>query len=234
MKNKLALLLPIRCILFILSFLFISLILNKKLNDISYLWSVICTIINIALILFIILIIKVNKKSYYELVDYKNQGINKKELLIMILITFSLGLGGMYLAGLIIYFKIPYFSKELIAPIPLWIAIINIILLPITTAFVEDTIYLGFGVNNINNKYLKIIIPSFFFAIQHSFIPFVLDYKFMLYRFLSFLPLTIIFSYIYSKKKNLLTIMIAHALIDLFTAIWILIMSINPDLYNSF
>ena len=120
----------------------------------------------------------------------------------------------------------------MISPLPLWIAIIIFLLLPVTTALAEDGLYLGCGVNQINNKYLKIIVPGFFFALQHSFIPFLLDIRFMGYRFLSFLPLTLLLSYIYSKKKNPVPIMIAHALIDLFTVIWILITSINPEFYN--
>ncbi len=52
------------------------------------------------------------------------------------------------------------------------------------------------------------------------------------YRFLSFLPLTIILCIIYNKKKNPLPIIIAHTFIDLFTVIWILITSINPDYYD--
>lgn len=54
----------------------------------------------------------------------------------------------------------------------------------------------------------------------------------MAYRFLSFLPLTFILAYIYAKKKNIIPILIGHALIDLGTSVTILIMSINPDFYN--
>ena len=97
----------------------------------------------------------------------------------------------MYLSGLIFYQKFPYLAPDMVSPIPLWTAIINIPLLPITTALAEDGLYLGCGVNQINNRYLKIIIPGFFFALQHSFIPLLLDIKFIGYRFFSFLPLTL-------------------------------------------
>ena len=141
-------------------------------------------------------------------------------------------MGGMYLSGLIFYQKFPYLAPDMVSPIPLWTAIINIPLLPITTALAEDGLYLGCGVNQINNRYLKIIIPGFFFALQHSFIPLLLDIKFIGYRFFSFLPLTLLLAYIYDKKKNPLPIMIAHAIIDLFTVISILIFSINPEWYS--
>lgn len=232
MKSKLALLLPIRCIAFILIFLCIHLITNKEYNELTNCWSIVCSIVNILLIILLVILTRIYKSNYLELINYEKGKTTKKEVLIIYLIVLGLGMGCMYLAGLIIYQKFPYMAPDMIKPIPLWLAIIIFFILPITTALAEDGLYLGCGVNNINNKYLKVIIPGFFFALQHSFIPFLLDFKFILYRFLSFLPLTIILCYIYSKKRNPLPIMIAHTLIDVCTVVLILIMSINPELYN--
>lgn len=44
----------------------------------------------------------------------------------------------MYLAGFICYGVIPYAAPMMIAPIPLWLAIINVFILPISTAFAEE------------------------------------------------------------------------------------------------
>ncbi|MDE6231738.1 MAG: hypothetical protein K2M60_00110 [Lachnospiraceae bacterium] len=108
----------------------------------------------------------------------------------------------MYLAGYICYGIIPYAAPMMIAPIPVWLAVINIAILPITTAFAEDGLYLGCGVNQIHNKLLAITIPAFFFALQHSFIPTLFDLKYIIYRFISFLPLTLILCWYYYKKRN--------------------------------
>ena len=53
MKSKLALLLPIRCILFILIFLCIHLITNKEYNELTNCWSIVCSIVNILCIIYI-------------------------------------------------------------------------------------------------------------------------------------------------------------------------------------
>ena len=232
MKSKLALLLPIRCLFFISIFLSIMGISNKDLSNLTYLWSIIATIVNIFLIILLVLLTRIKHSSYLELINYKKGETKIKDVIIISIIVIILGMGGMYLSGLIFYQKFPYLAPDMVSPIPLWIAIINIPLLPITTALAEDGLYLGCGVNQINNRYLKIIIPGFFFALQHSFIPLLLDIKFIGYRFFSFLPLTLLLAYIYDKKKNPLPIMIAHAIIDLFTVISILIFSINPGLYS--
>jgi membrane protease YdiL (CAAX protease family) len=121
----------------------------------------------------------------------------------------------------------------MIAPIPLIFAIINSVILPITVPFAEDGLYLGCGVNYIKNKYLSICIPAFFYALQHSFIPTLLDGKYIVYRFLSFLPLTIILCWYYKKKQNPLPIMVGHALIEIASVAMILMTSISPELYQA-
>ncbi len=232
MKSKLALLLPIRCISFIIIFLCIHSITNKEYSNLTNCWSVVCSIVNIVLILILILVTKLNKSNYFELINYGKKKTRIKDVVIMCIIVLFVGMGVMWLSGLIFYQKFPYLPSEIISPLPIWVSIIVFLILPLSTALAEEGLYLGCGVNSIDNKYLKIAIPSLFFALQHSFIPFIPDIKFMSYRFLSFLPLTIILCIIYDKKKNPLPIIIAHTLIDLFTVIWILIASINPEIYN--
>ena len=138
----------------------------------------------------------------------------------------------MYLAGFLCYGVIPYAAPMMIAPIPLWLAIINMLLLPVSTAFAEEGLYLGCGVNQIRNKYAAIFVPAFFFALQHSFIPMLFDARYIAYRFLSFLPLTIILCCHYYKKRNPLPIMVGHAVIDAATAAQILATSAVPGLYE--
>jgi membrane protease YdiL (CAAX protease family) len=121
----------------------------------------------------------------------------------------------------------------MLQPIPLALSIINIFILPITTTMAEDGLYLGIGVNQIKNKYIATLFPAFFYALQHSFIPFLLDTKFIIYRFISFFPLTIIFCVYYYRKRDPLPIMIGHFIINIATVIQIFIISMFPTLYES-
>lgn len=104
--------------------------------------------------------------------------------------------------------------------------------LPIATAFSEDGLNLGCGVNTLKNKYLAIMVPAFFFALQHSFIPTLFDVRYVVYRFISFLPLTIILCWKYYKNRNPLPIMVGHAIIDVATVIQILATSAIPGFYE--
>jgi len=232
MNKKSPYLLPFRCVIFLLVFLGISLVTGKSPEDIGNWWSPLATVINIITIGLLILIAHKNKQTYFELINYQKGKTKIVEIIVITMIVLVVGTGGMYLAGFICYGKIPYNAPMIIAPIPKVVAILNSLLLPVTTAFAEDGLYLGYGVNRIKNKFAAILIPAFFFALQHSFIPTLFDARFMIYRFISFLPLTIILCAYYYRKRNPLPVMIGHALIDVATVSWILITSLKPEYYE--
>ena len=109
-----------------------------------------------------------------------------KKLILLVLAFAAVGYGGLNLAGLVCYGSImPKVTVEhVVAPIPFVLALINLVLLPATISFAEDGLYLGCGVNSFKNKYAAIIVPAFFYTLQHCFIPTMFDVKYMLYRFL--------------------------------------------------
>lgn len=232
-KENLKYLLPIRSIMFILIFIVGSYITKKSLNDITNWWSIVATIVNVITILILLFVCKKMGSSYKELINYEKGKTKVKEVIIITLIVLVFASIGMNVAGLICYKIIPYMAPMMAAPVPLILAIINFILLPLTVAFAEDGLYLGCGVNSFKNKYLAILVPAFFYALQHSFIPVLFDFKFIIYRFLCFLPLTIIFCIYYYKKKNPVPIMIGHAIVEIASVVLILVTSISPEIYQS-
>ena len=231
-ENKLPYLLPIRSIMFLFIFVVGSLITRKGLDEISNWWTIVATIVNIITIVVLVFAAKKNGMTYWELIGYRKGNTKISQVVVVSIIVLVIGTGGMYLAGYLCYGVIPYSSPMMIAPIPKVLAIINFLPLPITTALAEDGLYLGCGVNQIENKMLAIILPAFFYALQHCFIPTLFDAKYILYRLLSFLPLTIILCWYYYKKKNPVPVMIGHALIDMMTVLWVLTTSINPGFYE--
>lgn len=232
MRNKkLILLMPLRSILFILVFLTVSAVTGKDLADISNIWSVAASVINILFVLSLVLITR-KQGGYLKLINYEKGKTRPKQVFAMIGIILLVGMAGMYLAGWICYGVIPYAAPMMIAPIPVVPAVINLIVLPVSTALAEDSLYLGCGVRQIENKFVAIIVPAFFFAVQHSFIPTLSDVRYIIYRFISFLPLTVILCMHYHKHKNPLPIMIGHAVIDVATAGQILATSVIPGFYE--
>ena len=225
--------LPIRCILFFLVFYIGAGLVQTEVSAISNWWSIVATVVNLFTIGLLILVARKDHRTYGDMIHYQKGATKVREVVIVSAVVILVGMSGMYLAGWICYGVIPYMSPMMIAPIPLPLAVINVILLPLTVPFAEDGLYLGFGVNHISNRVLAVCVPAFFFALQHSFIPLLFDIRFVVYRFLSFLPLTIILCVYYNKKRNPLPIMIGHGIIDLFTVAWILATSAVPGLYET-
>ncbi|MCR4684849.1 MAG: CPBP family intramembrane metalloprotease [Lachnospiraceae bacterium] len=232
-RDKWPYLLPMRSVIFLLIFLNASNLTGKELGEISNWWTIVATVVNILTILLLVVIAKKNKMTYRDLINYKKGTTKVKQIVIISIIVLAVGTGGMYLAGFLCYGVIPYAAPMMIAPIAKILAIINFFLLPVTTAFAEDGLYLGCGVNVIGNQWAGIFIPAFFYALQHCFIPTLLDGRYILYRFLSFLPLTIILCWYYREKRNPVPIMVGHALIDMMTVSWVLATSLIPGFYET-
>ena len=232
MRNKkLILLMPFRSVLFILVFLAAAAVTGKDLSDVSNIWSVAASVINIFFVLALVLITR-KQGGYLKLINYEKGKTRPKQVFAMTGIILLVGMGGMFLAGWICYGVIPYAAPMMIAPVPPVLAVINLIVLPVSTALAEDSLYLGCGVRQIENKFVAIIVPAFFFAVQHSFIPTLPDVRYIIYRFISFLPLTVILCMHYHNHKNPLPIMIGHAVIDVATAGQILATSVIPGFYE--
>ena len=144
-----------------------------------------------------------------------------------------IGMACMYLAGLLCYGTImPRVTLDIIAPIPPALAVINAAVLPLTVPFAEDGLYLGCGVNHIGSRSAAVLVPACFYALQHCFIPTEFDVRYMLYRFLSFLPLTVVFCLYYRKQRNPVPAMVSHAVLDAATGAMILMTSVSPALYE--
>jgi succinate dehydrogenase hydrophobic anchor subunit len=227
-------LMPIfRCALFVIAGLLFSTLTNKSLEQASQWWSVICVICNIITIIVLIIVFKHEGTSYRKVINLASEKMSLKETIFVIVIMLLLGMGGMYGFGYLIYGYVPV---TMVQPIPVGIAIINIILLPITIIFAELPLYLGYSLNRIeqitNNKVLAIVYSTFFYALQHSFMPLIFDFRHILFRFLAFLPLMIVLGLMYYRSKKLTKFMIGHAILDLATAIQILITSISPAIFE--
>lgn len=230
--TKLSFFLPLRCVIFFLIFIIGAAVVNKDLEDISSWWSVTATAVNIFTIIILIIAARQNGMTYPQLINYEKGKTKLRQIIIISLIIISLGTSCMFAAGFICYGVIPYAAPMMIEPIPKYLAIINLPLLPITTALAEDGLYFGCGVSRIKNKALAIAVPAFFFALQHSFIPTLFDVRYIIYRFISFLPLTVILCWYYWKKRDPLPIMVGHALIDVATVVQILATSTIPGFYD--
>jgi hypothetical protein len=178
----------------------------------------------------LLLICRAKKTTYGKFVNYEKRKTSIKIMLIVVIVMLVVGMGSIMLTGFIIYGEIPHFPAMTFQPIPLWIAVANIVVLPLTTTLAEDGIYLG--VINQNDSTHTVIVSAFFYALQHIFIPFIPDLNFILYRFFMFLPLAVIMCVWYRKNKNPLPFMTGHFILNLATVVQIVMVSASPEMFE--
>ncbi len=143
MKKGLPYIIPIfRSALFIIGGLFFAAITNQTLDESTKWWPVLCIVFNVITILVLVLVCKYEGSDYRDLINYKKGQLNFKNILLIIILMLSIGVGGVYVFGLAIYGYVP---TILIQPIQIWIAIINTILLPVTIVFAELPLYYGYS-----------------------------------------------------------------------------------------
>lgn len=219
-EKKYLILLPIRIILFIILFSIIALITQNNLQDISKYWTlgvVICNFITIAILF---LVCKKNHTNYWDLIDYKKSKL--KNIIIIGVIIALIDTLGTYIFSVFFSDTATYSTNIIMQPLPVWVVILDLILLPITSIFAEEGLYLGVGINKANNIYLAIL----FYSLQHCFFPMIFDFKYMIYRFIAFMPSIIFMCIYYKKKKEIVPIMFEHFIINFVTIIQILLISI--------
>jgi len=109
-------------------------------------------------------------------------------------------------------------TTMLFRPLPMWAFVLSF-LFPLTIAFAELPTYFGYVMprlaEQLKNGWLAWLIASLFLAIQHMFLPLILDGGFMLWRLLMYLPFALFAGLMIKLRPTLLPYyMIVHALID--------------------
>jgi hypothetical protein len=165
----------LRSVFFIIAFLSMVLFTRQSLDDLSKYWSIITIIGNGLTILLLFFLFKREGMSFKQIVGRQKE--EWKYTVYIIIVMLILGMGGMAGFGFLIY---GYLPVTMIQPLPVSLAIFNLILLPLTIVFAELPLYFGYSLNKIEkmtgNKILAIFYPMFFYALQHSFIPFLFDW----------------------------------------------------------
>lgn len=109
-KKILHALLPLRCIIFILVFVLGAKLVNKELDEISYWWSIVASVVNIVTIALLCFVSKKQGTNYSGLINLKKGNTSVKQVCLISLLIISIGMLGMYFAGFIAtaLFRMPH------------------------------------------------------------------------------------------------------------------------------
>ena len=135
--------------------------------------------------------------------------------------------GGGMLAQLIVYGQLnPDFPEyTFIKTLPLLAVLYSRIIWWPIWSVTEEMTYNGYALPRLialtKSRWLSVLIVSFFFALQHSFLM-LADIRFAIYTFLAFLPLSIAMVTAYLRIRRLPPMIVAHWLMDLSNVLFLL------------
>jgi uncharacterized protein len=152
-----------------------------------------------------------------DLIGYDRTRLKRDVLLGLALIPASLTfiLAGVYGVGWLMYGVLtPPYSFGVL---PLPAALYGVLVFPFLWGFTEQMTYNGYLLPRfqvLGGTGLAIALVAFAWALQHSFMPWTFNQKYMAYRLLSSLPNTVFQTLLYLRLRRLVPLAIGHALMD--------------------
>ena len=183
-------------------------------------WPYQAILANIATFLVLRSFIRHEGRRYRDLFGFKQHAIGKhlKQFGWLLIVGFALG-------GIPLYVTSYIFLGTLVPPdlmfqpLPVWAAIVAVVVFPISNGLVETPTYFGYALPRLKalsgKLWVAVVLAGLALAFQHVALPLVADVPYMLWRFTAFIPLAIALGFIYNRTKNLLPIAIAHMVMDL-------------------
>jgi hypothetical protein len=229
MKDALPIVFPaMRSFLFIAAGLLFAACGGKTLEQGAAYWPVLCIFVNLVTIASLFAISSWEKKPFRDLIAAQPKRWKASEILRISILMILVGMGGMLACSFALYGGMPEF---LIQPLPLPWAIVSLVFLPLTIVFAELPLYFGYAYNRLTEltrwPWIAGVYVIFWYALQHSFFPLILEERYMMFRFLAFLPLMILILILYRRNRSLVPLMVGHGIMDLGTGIQILIVSLS-------
>lgn len=107
--------------------------------------------------------------------------------------------------------------------LPLWGVLYSLLIWWPIWSVTEELTYQGYLAARLaalsRFRWVPYCLVGFWWALQHSFIPFVPDWRLVLYRFLAFVPGVLVFLVIYLHTRRLAPLIVAHWMMDLSAAV---------------
>jgi len=177
-------------------------------------WPVYGTLIDIGSL---ILLVRLARKEGIRLTDIINfqRSLLGRDLLLalgFLVLFFILGGVGTTFTTLLVYGAAPV--PATMVPLPLWGGFYSLLVWPIIWAIAEELTYTGYALPRLEvlsgRPWLAIVIVTFGWALQHSALPLMPDWRWAAYRFGSSLLIGLGLSIIYFRIRRLTPLIIAH------------------------
>ena len=191
-------------------------------------WIVYGTLIDVGCLVLLARLTRNEGIRLSDLISFQRQRLGRDLLLsvgFVFLFVVLAFLGGMIFAPLI-YGATP--APEPMMPLPLLGALYSVLIWPIFWAIAEQMTYQSYSLPRIEvlsgRRCLAVFIVAFGWAIQHSALPLLPDWRWALYRFGSSLLIAIVLPILYLRIRRLLPFILAHWAADLLSALMLVLL----------
>jgi uncharacterized protein len=116
--------------------------------------------------------------------------------------------------------KHPYMYPGLLTErvLPLWAMVYSLSIWWMIWSATEEMTYQAYALPRLQalsgRAWISVLVVSFWWTLQHSFLPLILDWHYVVWRFLAFLPGVVVMTLIYHRTRRLLPLIFAHCLMD--------------------
>ena len=116
--------------------------------------------------------------------------------------------------------RLPMYAGTLMErALPLWAVIYSFSVWWLIWSPTEEMTYQGYALPRFEvlckNRWMAVGIVGFWWALQHSFFPFILDWRYVAWRFLAFLPGVVVSTLVYLRLRRLPPLILAHWPMDI-------------------
>lgn len=140
----------------------------------------------------------------------------------ILLVVFPLFVGGGLLSSRLVYgaYQVNVFPGILAGRVlPLWATVYSCSLWWMIWSVTEEMTYAGYVLPRIQalsgRTWMAIVLVGFWWSVQHSFLPFIPEWRNFVWRSLAFVPGTVAFSLIYLRTRRLTPLIFAHWAMDI-------------------
>ncbi len=180
-------------------------------------WPISAIVTNFICLALLVWLMRREGKGLAELYNYQRDRLGRDLLMgiAFIFVAFPFAYLGLTGSTLLLYGGT---MPDFFFPLPMWAAILTLLLFAPTVALAELPTYLGYSLPRIEARtgrtWLALLLAVFWLAAQHAALPLIFDWRFALWRFSAFVPLAFVVGLIYLRTRRLIPLMVAHGLID--------------------
>jgi hypothetical protein len=144
----------------------------------------------------------------------------------LLALSFPLFIAGGYLAGWVSYGSMANVPMELVwqrHTLPLWATVYSLTVWWLLNSATEEMTYQGYVLPRLERltgrTWVAVGIVTFWWAAQHCMIPFIPDWRYLVYRFFMMLPVLVLMMLTYLRIRRLSPLILAHWPMDIAGAI---------------